>query len=225
MVEVVPVVVPVVHAPVVPVVPVVLVPVVVPVVSVVPVVLWCRSYPSVVCGGICRARGARACSSSRGACACGTRRTCRTRGGICRTRGARASGQLAWPEFVAMSEVGLSCRLINHDRLRAIVAEGDLILIPTVACRSGGIPPGSRACGCRSAGGISRTRGGARRFRGAGSGARRIRRTRCARARCGAGSSRGAGGISRSRCRSCGGACRIVVLGVAGSSHGPSVSP
>ena len=40
-----------------------------------------------------------------------------------------------------MSEVGLSCRLVNHNRLRAIVAEGDLILIPTVACRSGGIPP------------------------------------------------------------------------------------
>ena len=72
-----------------------------------------------------------------------------------------------------MSEVGLSCRLVNHNRLRAIVAEGDLILIPTVACRSGGIPPGGRACGCRSAGGISRTRGGARRFRGAGSGAGR----------------------------------------------------
>jgi hypothetical protein len=110
-----------------------------------------------------------------------------------------------------MSEVGLSCRLVNRDRLRAIVAEGDLILIPTVACRSGGIPPGSRACGCRSvgggAGGISRTRGGARRFRGAGSGARvscgagGISRTRCR-------SCRGARRISRTRCRSCGGISR-----------------
>jgi hypothetical protein len=49
----------------------------------------------------------------------------------------------------------------NRYRVLAFVAEGDLILIPTVACRSGGIPPGRRA------GGISRTRGGARRIGGA----------------------------------------------------------
>ena len=50
-----------------------------------------------------------------------------------------------------MSEVGRLCRHVNHKRLRAVVvADGDLLLSPTVA-RRGGIARGGRACGTRGA--------------------------------------------------------------------------
>ena len=50
-----------------------------------------------------------------------------------------------------MSEVGRLCRHVNHKRLRAVVvADGDLLLSPTVA-RRGGIARGGRGCGTRGA--------------------------------------------------------------------------
>ena len=96
----------------------------------------------------------------------GARRINRFRGGARRTRGACAGGLLACPESVPVSEVGVLCRHVNLNRLRAIlgdVTKGNLLLIPTVARRGGGIAPGG-ACGIRSA-------------RGAGAGS--IRRSRC----------------------------------------------
>jgi len=55
-----------------------------------------------------------------------------------------------------MIQVGRLCGHVNNDR-RALVAEGDLSLIPTVARRSGGIASGGRACGASSSRG-ARTR-------------------------------------------------------------------
>jgi hypothetical protein len=123
--------------------------------------------------------------------------------------------------------VGVLCRHVNLNRLRGAipgdVTKGDFLLIPTVA-RRGGISPGGRACGCRSAGGIGRTRGGIRSTRVVGSGARRIRSaraggTRSARA-CG-GCSRGIGRTSRT-CGSAGsirgGICRTRGAGSSRSS-------
>ena len=153
----------------------------------------------------------------------GARRINRLRGGGARrTRGACAGGLLACPESVPVSEVGLLCRHVNLNRLRAIlgdVTKSNLHLIPTVACRGGGIARGS-ACGIHSArsacaGSIRRSRctcrGGHRinRFRGArvggtrsacgcSSGIGRFRRT-CGTRRIRGGIGRTRGGISRTR--------------------------
>ena len=56
-----------------------------------------------------------------------------------------------------MSEVGRLCGHVNDNRLRAVVADGDLLLSPTVARRrGGGIARGGRACGtCSACGGAS----------------------------------------------------------------------
>ena len=98
------------------------------------------------------------------------------------------------------------CRHVNHKRLRAVVADGDLLLSPTVARRrGGGIARGGRACGtCSACGGAC----GIRCAYGASAGGNR--RTRCARTRRGARASGGVGssrsardGASRSRCRTC----------------------
>ena len=104
-----------------------------------------------------------------------------------------------------MSEVGRLCRYVNDNRLRAVVADGDVLLSPTIARRRGGIARGGRACGTCSA------CGGARGIRCAyGASAGGNRRTRCARTRRGARASGGVGssrsardGASRSRCRTC----------------------
>jgi hypothetical protein len=105
-----------------------------------------------------------------------------------------------------VSEVGVLCRHVNRDRLRALVADGDVLLSPTVARRrGGGIARGGRACGtCSACGGAS----GIRCAYGASAGGNR--RTRCARTRRGARASGGVGrsrsardGASRSRRRTC----------------------
>jgi hypothetical protein len=103
-----------------------------------------------------------------------------------------------------VSEVGRLCGHVNDNRLRAIVADGDVLLSPTIARRrGGGIARGGRACGtCSACGGAS----GIRCAYSAGGN----RRTRCARTRRGARASGGVGrsrsardGASRSRCRTC----------------------
>ena len=105
-----------------------------------------------------------------------------------------------------MSDVGRLCGHVNDNRLRAAVADGDLLLSPTVARRrGGGIARGGRACGtCSACGGAC----GIRCAYGASAGGNR--RTRCARTRRGARASGGVGrsrsardGASRSRRRTC----------------------
>jgi hypothetical protein len=99
-----------------------------------------------------------------------------------------------------VSEVGRLCGHVNDNRLRAAVADGDLLLSPAVARRRGG----GIARGCRACGGAS----GIRCAYGASAGGNR--RTRCARTRRGARASGGVGrsrsardGASRSRRRTC----------------------
>lgn len=126
------------------------------------------------------------------------RRINRFRGGARRTRGACAGGLLACPESVPVFFVGVLCRHVNLNRLRAIrgdVTKGDLLLTPTVACRGGGIARG----GAR---GIRRTRGaGASSIRRSRSrtcsGARRIRSARAGGTRSACGGARGIGRTSR----------------------------
>jgi hypothetical protein len=69
-----------------------------------------------------------------------------------------------------VSEVGVSCRHVNRDRLRALMADGDVLLSPTVA-RGCGIARSGRACGARAGRGARGARcctcGGSRRTRGA----------------------------------------------------------
>ena len=87
-----------------------------------------------------------------------------------------------------MSEVGVLCRHVNRDRLRALVAEGNIRLSSAVA-RRGKVPCSGRTSrGARSA----RTRCGTRRSRcRTCRGARACGGARCARSRCGARSTRG----------------------------------
>jgi hypothetical protein len=107
-----------------------------------------------------------------------------------------------------VSEVGRLCGHVNDNRLRAVVADGDVLLSPTIARRrGGGIARGGRACGtCSACGGACGGACGIRCAYGAGGN----RRTRCARTRRGARASGGVGrsrsardGASRSRCRTC----------------------
>src|SRR5215218_7328147 len=145
-----------------------------------------------------RARGGRAGARGRGLTRGGARSGRGSRGGRsgsvpgCRTRGGcrggarrgRAAGRGrggtacggACPEAVTVAEVGRYCGLVDRDRLRAIVAEGDLPLIPA---RRGGVARGVARGGTRSGtcGRASRgTCGGAGR-RAISSGGRARRRT------------------------------------------------
>jgi hypothetical protein len=99
-----------------------------------------------------------------------------------------------------VSEVGRLCGHVNHNRLRAVVADGDLLLSPTIARRrGGGIARGGSTCSAR--GGAS----GIRCAYGASAGCNRCARTRRgARDSGGVGRSRSArDGASRSRRRTC----------------------
>src|SRR5215217_6500503 len=64
------------------------------------------------------------------------------------SRGCRARSLLAGPERVSVSQVGRLRGEVNHDCLRAVVADGDVLLNRTVARRSGGTVCGGCGSTC-----------------------------------------------------------------------------